>query len=102
MIKNKLIPAIIQDYKSGLVYMLAYMNQSSIAKTIETKNVWFWSRKRKKLWMKGEESGNRLEVIEIYSDCDNDTFLVKVMLIGKNVCHTGNVSCFYKKFEVTI
>jgi len=96
--KNKgLIPTIIQDYQSFEVYMLGYSNKKSLEKTKSSGYVWFYSRSRKKLWMKGEESGNKLKVVDIYSDCDNDTLLIKVKLIGKNVCHTGNISCFYQK-----
>lgn len=92
---NGLIPAVMQDYKSGDVYMLGYMNEESLQKTLETGWVYFWSRSRHKLWMKGEESGNKLKVKEIYSDCDIDSVLIKVELIGRNACHTGNRSCFY-------
>lgn len=92
---KKLIPTIIQDYKSKAVYMLGYSNAESLAKTNISGFVWFWSRNRKKLWMKGEESGNRLKVVDIFFDCDKDTILIKVRLIGKNVCHTGNLSCFF-------
>lgn len=99
---NGLVPTIIQDDKSGEVYMLGYMNEEALQKTIETKWVYFYSRSRQKLWMKGEESGNKLKVKEIYSDCDNDTLLVKVELIGSNVCHTGNRSCFFTKLEENI
>lgn len=96
--KNKgLVPAIIQDYKTGDIFMLGYMNEEALQKTIETEWVYFWSRSRQKLWMKGEESGNKLKVKEIYSDCDRDSILVKVELIGSNVCHSGNKSCFYTK-----
>lgn len=97
-----LIPAIIQDYQTDDIYMLGYMNKDSLEKTLETGYVYFWSRQRKKLWMKGEESGNKLVVKEVYSDCDNDSLLVKVRLLGNNVCHTGNKSCFYTKVEKTI
>lgn len=96
---SQLIPTIIQDQLSGEVYMLGYMNEESYKMTIKTKYVWFWSRSRKKLWMKGEESGNKLKVLEIYCDCDSDTLLIKINLIGKNVCHTGNQSCFYQKLK---
>src|SRR3989339_1766884 len=92
---NKLIPTIIQDYKSKAVYMLGYSTVESLKKTKITRYVWFWSRSRKKLWMKGEESGNKLKVKKIYFDCDQDTLLIKVVLIGKNVCHSGNLSCFF-------
>ncbi len=96
--KNKdLLPVIIQDSKTNQVYMLGYMNTDALVKTKATGVVHFWSRSRKKLWMKGEESGNMLQVKEIYTDCDNDTLLIKVKLVGKNVCHKGHVSCFYKK-----
>lgn len=94
---NGLIATIIQDEKSDMIYMLGYMNQESYDKTLSTGYVHFWSRSRKKLWMKGEESGNKLKIISIYIDCDQDALLVKVELEGKNVCHTGNISCFYKK-----
>lgn len=89
-----LMPAIIQDYKSGEIYMLGFMNQEALDKTRISKWVWFWSRSRKKLWLKGEESDNKLKVKEIFIDCDKDTLLIKVKLIGKNVCHTGNRTCF--------
>lgn len=91
---NGLVPAIIQDYQSGVVYMLGYMNKEAFKKTKETSWVYFWSRSRKRLWMKGEESGNKLRVKEILVDCDNDALLVTVELEGKNVCHTGNRTCF--------
>ena len=76
--------------------MLGYMNKEALQKTIKTGWVYFWSRSRKKLWMKGEESGNRLKVIEICTDCDNDTLLVRANLKGNAVCHTGNYTCFFK------
>ncbi|EKE15297.1 MAG: hypothetical protein ACD_12C00086G0008 [uncultured bacterium] len=92
---SKLIPTIIQDYKSKAVYMLGYSSGKSLEKIKTTGYVWFWSRSRKKLWMKGEESGNKLKVKEIYFDCDQDSLLIKVSLEGKNVCHSGNLSCFF-------
>lgn len=91
---NGLVPAIIQDYESGEVLMLGFMNQQAFEKTFQTKLVYFWSRKRNKLWLKGEESGNKLKVKEIFIDCDKDTLLLKVKLIGKNVCHTRSKTCF--------
>ncbi len=94
---NGLIPAIIQDEKSGDVYMLGYMNEQALEETKKTGKVHFWSRSRKKLWMKGEESGNILVVKEILIDCDNDTILIKVKLQGAVVCHTGNKTCFFEK-----
>ena len=98
---NGLVPVIVQDYKSREVYMLGYMNEDALRKTTDTGLVYFWSRSRQSLWMKGEKSGNKLHVKEIFSDCDSDTLLVFVILIGNNVCHTGNKSCFYTKLEVS-
>lgn len=94
-----LVPTIIQDYKNNMVYMLGYMNKLSLKKTKETGYIYFWSRSRNKLWMKGEESGNKLKVKEIFIDCDNDTILIKIELEGKCVCHTGKISCFFKKLK---
>ncbi|OIN97454.1 phosphoribosyl-AMP cyclohydrolase [Candidatus Desantisbacteria bacterium CG1_02_38_46] len=96
--KNGLIPAIIQDAQTNKVLMLAYMNKLSIRRTLETGRTHFWSRSRKRLWLKGETSGNFQEVKEIYYDCDADALLVKVKQIGVP-CHTGNRSCFYRKME---
>lgn len=94
---KSLIPAIIQDEKSNQVLMLGYMNKESLQKTKDSGWVWFWSRSKKRLWMKGEKSGNKLQTKEILIDCDNDTLLIKVRLVGKNVCHTGEKTCFYTK-----
>ena len=88
-----LIPAIIQDPSTGLVLMLGYMNREALKKTIGTGRVWFYSRTRKKLWMKGETSENTLTVQEIKLDCDNDTLLVKAIPQGP-ICHTGDLTCF--------
>lgn len=96
---KKLIQTIIQDYKTLEIYMLGYSNKESLEKTKSTGLVWFWSRSRQKLWMKGEESGNKLKVVGIFFDCDKDSLLIKVELIGKNVCHTGNKSCFFNKLK---
>ncbi|OGK35576.1 phosphoribosyl-AMP cyclohydrolase [Candidatus Roizmanbacteria bacterium RIFCSPLOWO2_01_FULL_38_12] len=95
----KLIPTIIQDEVTKNVYMLGYMNAEALSLTKKTGDVHFWSRKRKKFWKKGETSGNILKVMEIFADCDGDALLIKVRLIGKNVCHTGNKSCFYQNFK---
>jgi phosphoribosyl-ATP pyrophosphohydrolase/phosphoribosyl-AMP cyclohydrolase len=92
--KDGLIPAIIQDDKTGSVLMLGYMNQEAYDKTIETKQVWFYSRSRQKLWHKGETSGNFLDVKTITLDCDKDALLVTANPQG-NTCHTGEYSCFY-------
>ena len=94
--KGDLIPAIIQDYKTNQVLMLAYMNEESLKLTLETKKTWFFSRSRNKLWNKGETSGHFQYVKEIYGDCDDDTLLIKVEQIGP-ACHTGSTSCFFNK-----
>lgn len=94
---NGLIPAIIQDYKTKDILMLAFMNKDALQKTLETKTTWFWSRTRKKLWNKGETSGNFQIVKKIYLDCDNDSLLIIVNQKNGKACHTGEKSCFYKK-----
>ena len=96
-----LVPAIVQDAVTKEVLMMAYMNEESFNKTVETGQTWFYSRSRKELWHKGETSGNTQEVIDISLDCDSDTVLVTVIPEGP-ACHTGEVSCFYnsvKKFK---
>jgi phosphoribosyl-ATP pyrophosphohydrolase/phosphoribosyl-AMP cyclohydrolase len=90
-----LVPAIVQDYKTGEVLMQAYMNEESLEKTLETGRSWFYSRSRKELWEKGATSGNIQEVKEISYDCDGDSLLLKVVQKGA-ACHTGNRSCFYR------
>ena len=99
---NGLIPAIIQDCKTNEVYMLGFMNPESLEQTKKTGFVHFYSRSRKKIWMKGEKSGNKLKVIEIYSDCDADTLLIKVELQGTHVCHTGSLTCFQNTLPIKI
>lgn len=94
-----LIPAVVQDVNTGEVLMLAYMNETSLKKTIETGKTHFWSRSRRKLWMKGETSGNVQDVREILYDCDEDTLLVKVEQAGEGACHTGNRTCFYRSLH---
>ena len=90
-----LIPAVIQDDRSGEVLMVGFMNDEALRKTRETGFATFFSRTRGKLWTKGETSGNRLEVKEIFVDCDDDTVLLKVKRLGDgNVCHTGDRTCF--------
>ena len=92
-----LIPAIVTDAGSGEVLMLAWMNAEALAVTLETRVGHFWSRSRGKLWKKGEESGNLLEVSEVRTDCDQDTIWLKVAVAGDGVaCHTGERSCFYR------
>lgn len=91
-----LVPAIIQDIDTRIVLMLGYMNLESLQKTIETKQVTFFSRSKQRLWTKGETSGNFLKVKSIALDCDSDTLLVEVQPVGP-VCHTGNDTCFNQK-----
>ena len=94
-----LIPAIIQDFRSSEVLMMAYMNKASLERTIETGKTCFWSRSRQKFWTKGETSGNIQHVKEILYDCDEDTLLIKVEQVGSGACHTGNRTCFYRKIK---
>lgn len=96
---NGLLPAIAQDYKSGKVLMLAYINQASWKKTIETGEAHYWSRSRQELWHKGGTSGHVQKIKKIYIDCDDDTVLFKVEQIGGAACHLGYESCFHKKVE---
>lgn len=93
---NGLIPAVIQDYKTNKVLMVGFMNKEAYEKTLKTGKVWYYSRTRKKLWMKGETSGNVQVVKEILVDCDNDTLLIKVKQKGNASCHTGYETCFYR------
>jgi phosphoribosyl-AMP cyclohydrolase len=94
-----LVPAIVQDVKSGEVLMLAYMNQDAWQATLSTGKATYYSRSRQKLWVKGETSGNFQLVKEIRIDCDNDTILLKIKQLGGAACHTGHRSCFHKKVE---
>jgi len=96
---NGLIPAVIQDYKTGRVLMVGYMNVDAYRRTVETGFATFYSRSRHKLWMKGETSGHRLVVKEISTDCDLDALLVRVDPQGPGVCHNGYESCFYRSLE---
>jgi phosphoribosyl-AMP cyclohydrolase len=97
--KDGLIPAIVQDYKTGDVLMLAYMNEDAWKATLSTGNATYYSRSRQKLWVKGETSGYLQRVKEIRIDCDDDTVLLKIEQIGEAACHTGHRSCFHKKVE---
>jgi phosphoribosyl-ATP pyrophosphohydrolase/phosphoribosyl-AMP cyclohydrolase len=93
-----LIPAVIQDSDSSEVLMVGFMNEDALALTRRTGFATFFSRSRNKMWMKGETSGNRLQVVDILVDCDDDTVLVKVKRLGDgNVCHTGERSCFFRR-----
>ena len=96
-----LVAGIVQDAATGQVLMLGFLNEESYRKTLETGFVTFWSRTRAKLWMKGETSGNRLKVVSVATDCDNDALLFKVEVEGDGlVCHEGTVSCFTKPIEI--
>jgi phosphoribosyl-AMP cyclohydrolase len=93
-----LVPAIVQEASSGRVLMMAWMNEASIKKTLETGKTHFWSRSRKKFWMKGEESGHTQTVKDLAFDCDGDTLLIQVDQIGA-ACHEGYKSCFFRSVE---
>lgn len=97
--KTTLVPAVIQNNITGDVLMLGYMNEEALAKTKQTRRVWFWSRSKNRLWKKGETSGNTLRVIDMFCDCDNDAYLIRVDPKGAT-CHTGNTSCFYRKENI--
>jgi phosphoribosyl-AMP cyclohydrolase len=94
-----LLPAVIQDHTSGRVLMVGFMNEEAFRRTVETGFATFYSRSRRKLWMKGESSGHRLVVKEISTDCDWDSVLVRVEALGPGVCHNGYRSCFYRRYE---
>jgi phosphoribosyl-AMP cyclohydrolase len=94
-----LVPAIAQDAESGDVLMVAWMNREALKQTVELGEAVYWSRSRKKLWHKGEESGHTQKVREIRLDCDEDVVLLKVEQAGGIACHTGRRSCFFQKLE---
>lgn len=94
--KSELIPAVIVDDGDGAVLMLAYMNEESLRRTLETGTTWFWSRSRREYWNKGATSGHWQHVVSVVPDCDDDTLLVRVRQEGP-ACHTGSRSCFYKE-----
>ena len=93
-----LVPAIVQDNKTGAVLMLAYMNAQAIEQTIATSEAHFWSRSRQELWHKGSTSGNFQRVIDIQVDCDQDTLLLRVIPAGP-ACHTGHTTCFFQRYD---
>ena len=97
-LKSDLIPAVIQDDDTGEVLMLAYMNREAFRRTLKTGYTWFYSRSRKTLWNKGETSGHVQKVVSIFSDCDDDTLLLRVKQTGP-ACHTGSHSCFFHKLR---
>ncbi len=94
-----LIPAIAQDFETDEILMFAWMNKEALLLTIEKQQAIYYSRSRKKLWFKGEESGHTQLIKEIYTDCDNDVILLKVAQIGGIACHTGRKSCFFQKLD---
>ena len=94
-----LVTAVIQDHTTGRVLMVGFMNEEAFRKTVETGFATFYSRSRRKLWLKGETSGHRLVVKEIATDCDRDALLVRVEALGPGVCHNGYESCFYRRLE---
>jgi phosphoribosyl-AMP cyclohydrolase len=96
-----LVPAVIQDAETAELLMLGFMNREALEATLRTGFVTFYSRTRQKLWTKGETSGNRLEVVAAWTDCDRDTVLLRVHVLGEGkVCHTGTRSCFTEKLPV--
>ncbi|MDG1750016.1 MAG: phosphoribosyl-AMP cyclohydrolase [Porticoccaceae bacterium] len=97
--KDGLVPAIAQDAESGVVLMVAWMNREALQLTIDENRAIYWSRSRRKIWRKGEESGHIQELIELRLDCDSDVILMKVNQIGSIACHTGRQSCFYRIFK---
>jgi phosphoribosyl-AMP cyclohydrolase len=97
--KDGLAPAIAQDAATGEILMVAWMNRASLEQTLKRGEAVYWSRSRKKLWHKGEESGHTQKVREIRTDCDNDVLLLKIEQVGGIACHTGRRSCFYQKLE---
>lgn len=94
-----IIPAIVQDFASGEVLMLGFMNREAVEATLATGVVTFFSRSRRKLWVKGEQSGHRLRLRELLVDCDADAVLVRAEATGPGVCHEGYRSCFYRRIE---
>lgn len=98
-----LVPAVIQDADSNEVLMVGFMNDEALARTRSTGYATFYSRTRQRLWMKGETSGNRLAVVSLTADCDNDTVLVQVRREGDgNVCHTGQRTCFFTPMSLEV
>ncbi|MDA7448244.1 phosphoribosyl-AMP cyclohydrolase [Candidatus Pseudothioglobus singularis] len=94
-----LVPVITQDYSTNQILMMAWMNEEAFALTLKTNKAVYFSRSRKKLWFKGEKSGNYQDIVEIFTDCDQDVVLLKVNQKGGIVCHTGRANCFFNKLE---
>jgi phosphoribosyl-AMP cyclohydrolase len=97
-----LVPAIVQEHGTGQVLMMAWMNEESLRRTLDTGRTWFWSRSRQEFWCKGETSGDRQWLRQAYYDCDGDTLLLVVEQEGKGACHTGAHICFYRPFGASV
>ncbi len=97
--KDGLVPVIAQDYRTNKILMFAWMNQEALELTQKNKKAFYWSRSRKKIWEKGEESGHVQNVHEIRLDCDGDVILLKIEQIENITCHTGRETCFYQKLD---
>ena len=97
--QDGLVPAVTQDAASGRVLMVAWMDRAALKKTVETGEAHYWSRSRKKLWHKGEESGHVQKVKSIRLDCDEDVVLLEVEQVGGIACHTGRESCFFSRYD---
>ena len=97
--ESGMVPAIAQDSETGEILMMAWMNKEALALSIEQQRAVYYSRSRQKLWLKGEESGHVQEIVDIYTDCDQDVILLKVKQIGGIACHTGRANCFFNKLE---
>ena len=94
-----LVPVVTQDFSSNEILMMAWMNKEALLLSVKTKKAVYFSRSREKLWFKGEESGNTQQIIEIFTDCDQDVILLKVNQKGGIACHTGRANCFFNKLE---
>ena len=97
--QDGLVPAIAQDAATGRVLMVAWMNRESLALTLEEGHAVYWSRSRRRLWRKGEESGHRQRILEMRLDCDGDVLLLSVDQVGGIACHTGRQSCFFRRLQ---
>jgi phosphoribosyl-AMP cyclohydrolase len=97
--EDGLIPAIAQDYKTGRVLMMAWMNREALEQTVSLKRAVYWSRSRQKIWRKGEESGHVQNLRDLRIDCDKDVVLMQVEQVAGIACHTGRESCFYSRYE---
>lgn len=96
-----LVPCVIQDWRSGEVLTLAYMNEEALRRTRETGELHLFSRSRNELWHKGATSGNTQKIVEILTDCDQDALVLKVEQTGSGACHTGARTCFYRRVDLT-